>query len=58
VESTGTNGTFVTSAKTFTIDVECGGDDPGITEGSYTVSGKTLTLYIAGGNIELVLAKQ
>jgi hypothetical protein len=57
-KTTGINGTFVTSAKAFTMDVACGGDDPGITEGSYTVSGKTLTLYMPGGSTELVLTRQ
>ena len=53
----GANGTFVTSAKTFTMDVVCG-DNPGISEGSYTVSGKTLALYFPDANLEFVLTKQ
>ena len=56
-QTTGINGTFVTSAKTFTLDEACS-DNPGITEGSYTVSGKTLTLYLTSGNVAIVLTKQ
>jgi hypothetical protein len=56
----GESGTFVTSAKTFTMDLTCG-DKIGTTNGSYTVSGKTLSLYIptnGGLGTELVLTKQ
>lgn len=56
-KTTGMNGTFVTSANAFTIDVTCA-DDTGITEGSYTMNGKTLTLCMPGGNTEIVLTKQ
>ena len=56
-QTTGMNGTFVTSAKTFTLDVVCG-DNPGSTAGGYTVSGKTLALYFPSANLELVLTKQ
>lgn len=55
----GGSGTFVTSGKTFTLDLLCG-DNAGTTTGSYTVSGKTVTLYGTGSNptIAIVLVKQ
>jgi hypothetical protein len=55
----GGSGTFVTSGKTFTLDLLCG-DNAGTTTGSYTVSGKTLTLYSTGADpsIATVLVKQ
>jgi hypothetical protein len=57
--TTGASGTFVTAGKTFTMDIMCG-DNAGTTTGSYTVSGKTLTLYSTGANpsIAIVLVKQ
>lgn len=51
------SGTFVTAAKAFTMDLTCGAKK-GTTVGSYTVSGKKLTLYVPDTGAELVLMKQ
>lgn len=57
----GYSGTFVTSMNTFTMDLTCG-PKTGITAGSYTVSGKKITLYIPNPGTEtgqeLVMIKQ
>ena len=59
VDTDASSGTFVTSANLFTEERTCS-VVPGVTEGSYTANGKTLTLYIPYGGlpIELVYTKQ
>ena len=57
------SGTFVTAGMSYTLALTCG-DKIGTTKGTYTVSGKTLTLYFAdvgapaGTGTEFVLTKQ
>lgn len=59
-ETKGSSGTFGTSANLFTMDLTCG-DNLGVSQGSYTVNGKTLTLLYAldpSVSVAIVLTKQ
>ena len=51
------DGTFVTAGNTFTTDLTSG-INGGVSTGTYTVSGKTVTLYFSIANVALVLVKQ
>ena len=57
METNGASGTFVTAGNTFTTDLTCG-INGGVSTGTYTVSGKTVTLYFSIANVALVLVKQ